>query len=239
VKRFLAFFVASTVALTIFIVGAPAAQAVDCSVEHGLAVQKPNQNAYGSQGVIYAYKQAVDSCNGPIAQTQLIILSSDNKNWVEVGYRVNKSCVLGVCSIHRRVFGEWGYLGMGHLKTYDDVTPDTAPVFKVENPDATQFNWRIWFAPYNGASWQLEDNYTGMYAQWGWALGEVSKYGGSGATAFNHEWDLKFLKLNAGWNDWGGINCPGTQGWDTLGNYHWDHFQSNTEFSVVDGSGYC
>lgn len=223
--------------LVVFVSPVPAL-ASDCN-EYGLAVQKINgQNSYGTYGTLYAYKQQYDSCGGPIAQTQLIILSSDNKSWVEAGYRVYRPC--GICGPVRKAFGEWGFSGCctGGPTDYGNVTADTTPSFKVSN--VSQFGWSIYWDSAGGTNWTRMDTYNNMYASVGWALGEVSKHGSSGTvTAYNHEWNLHTKGSSGSWSNWGGITCPGSQGWDTLGGWEWDHFNSNTEFSVIQGPNYC
>ena len=222
----------------------PSAQALDCT-EYGIALQKPSQNAYGSQGNIFAVNQTLDACSPPgrTAQTLLMILSSDNKNWVEVGYTVYEHCVLGVCSTEHKSWGEWGYAGIsngdGTNYNYSDITVGSSPRYKINNVPGS-WDWKLWVDTSGGTNFQLLDDYTGMWAQYGWALGEVSKHGGSGdVSAANHEWNLEFKNQFGNWNDWSGLRCPGSQGWDSLNGWQWDHFNSNTEFRVVQGSTYC
>lgn len=241
VRRILVFIVSANIVVLQSVILAPGALAATDCVEKGIFLQKGSQNAYGTQGVVYAYNQAVDtSCLNyqGIAQTQIVILSSDRRNWVEVGYNVYRS--FSTCAWSHKLFGEWGYAGLPTDKTiYGNIDVGSAPVFKVENADPTHFSWRIWWADHDGGTWHLLDTYySSMWAQKGWALGEVSKYG-AGASANNHEWDLKWLNFSQQWQPWGGINCPGAVGYDTLNSWEWDHFQSDTEFYVVPGNGDC
>ena len=211
------------------------AQASTCSTETGIFINKPNRDAYSTDGYLYTYKQGLGSCGGPVVQTQLIIFTSDNLNWVEAGYIREYTGIIG--GTKERVFGEWGYYPakVQVKKYYQNEASGRTARFKVSNRTGT-FDWYIYDVLDGSTTWHYLDTYSSLWDTHGTAYGEVSHYGGTDTDAFNHEWGLFYRDSAGTYHSYNGLACGA--GNDTISNFQWSK-TSNTEFYVVRGSGTC
>lgn len=208
----------------------------DCG-EYSLFVQKENFNAYGAKANIVSLNHAI-ACNGPVAQTQIIIFTTDRSNFLEIGYRQEFTT-----SMKHRIFGEWGFYPSqtGGPFFYGDVTPDgSAPRYKITNVPLT-FSWNLYQDPNGGENYGTRlAQFQNMWGQKGWALWEVSKYGSSGtADAANEEFNMQFKGSGGNWNDYANLLCPGDVGYDTLQGWKAHTVIQYTDLESVHQVGYC
>lgn len=222
----------SLMAAPLVVIDAAAGRAANCS-ERGIFLNQSGFIAYGSRGTIRAINHdlGTDGCNGPTVQTQLVILSSDALNWVEVGIRQWFSG-----SMQNKVFGEWGfYPMMSHVDIFDNVPFYSTPRFSLNNETGT-FDWKIWWDPdpNNGVVFQLLARYNSMWDTHGFATGEIAKHGPT-ADAYGEEWSLKFKNSGGTWGNFTDLRC-----WsDSVTQWEWELPHLDTEYDVGPGPAYC
>src|SRR5207245_4851719 len=170
---------------------------------------------------------------GPVAQTQLMVFTSDGMNWAEVGYIREYTGIIG--GTKERIFGEWGYYpaAVSQKKYYQNEASGRTARFKVTNHTGT-FDWYIYDVLDGSSTWHYLDTYRSLWDTHGVAIGEVSHYGGTDTDAFNHEWGLIYRDSGGTYRNYNGLAC-----WaDGISNFQWNRV-SNTEFYVARGSHYC
>jgi hypothetical protein len=241
-RRLVGVGVALAVVCALLLVAPPAYATDYCGSngDHGIWLRNSTTTSYGTQAQVIAVNHSLVNCGGFGYTTVSVntvgnFLSTDAKNWVEMGYEKYLYCSIG-CSTTYRMFGEWGFYPNSQNNNYSLITAGTVPRFKLNFINGSSNNWHLWWDSSGGTNYTSVDTYTNMYASHGYSYGEASRTGKTGTDIIDHHYDLKQNNSPSGnWVYFSSLAC-----WnDTDADYQWQKPALQHEFQVVSGGNYC
>jgi hypothetical protein len=236
-------------ALAVAALGLPAsadASGATCDREHRIQVG-PSSDGVGSTGVVdqvYTYNWSQDNCRGPIVETDLILLSPDAFNWIEIGYKkCTKPCGEAPAGVTTYVFSEYGIYAAVSVayETSISLVTQTTPRFKVVNQSNTN-NWLAYVDTAGGSNFVQVLTANGLSNNSGYPQGEVAGYGILTDDFTGHIWGLSYRKPDGTWHNWTTRSCevdeftPPAPAYEV---YTGSGIVAQNEFAVVTGLGDC